>query len=67
MNIAKNGTVESEMKHNKNNIRFHHFEHDVIAQFESITKCKTARHGVFHFTNDMRYDSTPDTLGPLMI
>ena len=38
----------------------HQFEDDAIAQFESISKCRTERCGFFHFENDMRYG---DTLG----
>ena len=66
-NIAKNGTAEPEMKHIKNISRVHQFEDDAIAQFQSISKCKTERCGFFHFENDMRYGSSPDALGPLWI
>ena len=64
-NVVKNGTVEPEMKHIKNVSRGHQFKDDAIAQFESISKCRTERRGFFHFENDMRYDSSPDALGPL--
>ena len=66
-NIVKNGTAEPEMKHIKNISRVHQFEDDAIAQFESISKCRTERCGFFHFENDMRYGSSPDALGPLGI
>ena len=64
-NVVKNGTAEPEMKHIKNVSRGHHFKDDAIAQFESISKCRTERRRFFHFENDMRYDSSPDALGPL--
>ena len=47
--------------------RGHQFEDDALVQFGSITKCKTARCGFFHFENDMRYGSIPDALGTLGI
>ena len=56
-NIVKNGTAKPEMKHIKNIFGGHQFENDAIAQFDSITKSKTARCGFFHFENDMRYGS----------
>ena len=68
LNIVKNRTAEPEMKHIKNISRGHQFEDDAIAQFECITKCKTAtRCGYFEFANNMRYGSSPDALGSLGI
>ena len=65
--IVKNGTAEPKMKHIKKVSRGYQFEDDAITKFESITKCKTARCGFFHFENDMRYSSSPDALRPLGI
>ena len=65
--IVKNGTAEPKMKHIKKVSRGYQFEDDAITQFESITKCKTARCGFFHFENDMRYSSSPDARRPLGI
>ena len=64
-NAVKNGTAEPEMKHIKNVSRGHQFKDDAIAQFESISKCRTERRVFFHFEHDMRYGSSPDALGPL--
>ena len=47
--------------------KIYQFEDDAVTQFESITKCKTASRGFFHFENDMRYSSSPDALRPLGI
>ena len=55
-----------EMKHIKSIFRSYQFEHDAIAQFESI-KCKTTKCGFLHFTNDMKYGSRPNALGSLGI
>ena len=62
LNIVKIGTTEPEMKDIKNISRGHQFEDDVIAQFESISKWRTERCGFFHFENDIRYVSSPDSL-----
>ena len=66
-NIVKNGTAEPELKHIKNISKGHRFMDDAKEQFESITKCKTARCGFFHFANDKRHGSSSDELRQLGI
>ena len=66
-NIVKNGTAEPEIKHIKKISRGHQFRDDAIAQFESISKCRTEWCGFFNFENDMRYCSSPNAIGTLGI